>query len=138
MTRNPNLVKSHHNYTVGEIANLLGIHKNTVRQWIKKGLPILDDHQHPMLVLGHILKKFLKERKEKNKRPCKPGELYCFRCRIPKPPAGGMADYEPVTEKFGNLKAICPDCDCLMNKRISLSQIRELCKNLDISFPRAQ
>ena len=39
--RHPNhrQVKIHHNYTVEEIASLFGIHKNTVREWIKAGLP---------------------------------------------------------------------------------------------------
>ena len=32
---NPNRAKIHRNYTVGEVASLLNIHKNTVRAWIK-------------------------------------------------------------------------------------------------------
>ena len=35
---NPRLVKIHRNYTVEEIATLFGIHKNTVRDWVKAGL----------------------------------------------------------------------------------------------------
>ncbi|MEO7863683.1 MAG: helix-turn-helix domain-containing protein, partial [Nitrospirales bacterium] len=36
---NPRLVKIHRNYTVEEIANLFGIRRNTVREWVKRGLP---------------------------------------------------------------------------------------------------
>jgi hypothetical protein len=32
---NPRLAKIHRNYTVEEVANVFGVHRNTVRQWIK-------------------------------------------------------------------------------------------------------
>ena len=85
--RHPNhrLVKIHRSYTVEEIAILFSIHKNTVRQWIKGGLVTIDD-KRPMLILGHVLVDFLKARRTKNKQKCKPGELYCVRCRSPKKP----------------------------------------------------
>jgi hypothetical protein len=136
--RNPNhrLVKIHRSYTVEEIAKLFGIHKNTVRHWVKEGLTTIDN-KRPMLILGHDLSAFLQARRAKNKRPCKPGELYCVRCRTPKRPAGDMAEYSPITEKFGNLTAICPDCYAIMNRRVSLAKIGEFTEKLDISFPEA-
>jgi len=48
-----------------------------------------------------------------------------------------MADYVPVTEKFGNLTAICPECDSLMNRRISVAKIGEFHGKVEISFPEA-
>jgi len=39
------------NYTVEEIAKLFGVHRNTVRQWVKQGLPT-SDRKRPMLILG--------------------------------------------------------------------------------------
>ncbi|OQX19913.1 MAG: hypothetical protein BWK76_03215 [Desulfobulbaceae bacterium A2] len=136
--RHPNhrLVKIHRNYTVEEIAELFGIHKHTVRSWIKGGLAITDD-KRPMLILGHDLVAFLKSRRSKNKRPCKPGELYCVRCRTARTPAADMAEYIPVTEKFGNLIAICPDCGVIMNRRVSLAKIDQICGEMEISFPQA-
>ena len=49
--RHPNHrhVKIHRSYTVEEIAGLFGIHKNTVRRWVKAGLPTSDD-KRPMLI----------------------------------------------------------------------------------------
>jgi hypothetical protein len=78
---------------------------------------------------------FLQARRAKNKQPCKPGELYCVRCRSPKSPAGDMAEYSPITEKFGNLIAICPDCDAFMNRHVSLAKIGQDRGKIDISFP---
>lgn len=132
---NHRLVKIHRSYTVEEAARLLDKHKNTVRKWVKEGLATIDD-KRPMLILGHDLVEFIKKRRAKNKQSCKSGQLYCVRCRIPKFPAGNMADYVPVTEKFGNLIAICPDCDSIMNQRVSLARIWEVCANLDVTFPK--
>jgi len=132
---NPRLVNIHRSYTVEEVARLLGKHKNTVRNWVKDGLATIDD-KRPMLILGPDLVEFIKKRRAKNKQSCKPGELYCVRCRLPRFPAGDMAEYSPVTEKFGNLIAICPDCDSIMNQRVSLARIEEFCGKMDITFPK--
>jgi hypothetical protein len=135
--RHPNhrLVKIHRSYTVEEVANLFSMHKNTVRNWVKDGLATIDD-KRPMLILGHDLSVFLQARRVKNKQACKPGEIYCVGCRAPKFPAGDMAEYSPVTEKFGNLIAICPDCNSIMNQRVSLARIEEVRGNMDITFPK--
>ena len=59
-TRHPNyrLAKIHRNYTVEEVARLFGVHRNTVREWIKRGLPTSDD-KRPKLILGRDLIAFL-------------------------------------------------------------------------------
>lgn len=136
--RHPNyrLVKIHLNYTVEEIANLFGSHKNTVRAWIKTGLPTIDD-KRPVLILGRELAAFLKSRRAKKKQKCQPGEMYCLRCRAPKIPDGNMVDYEVVTEKIGNLVAICPDCYLTMNRRVSFAKLDQVIGKMDITFSQA-
>lgn len=136
--RHPNhrLVKIHRSYTAEEIANLFGIHKNTVRGWAKAGLPTSDDRR-PMLILGHDLAPFLQARRVKNKQTCQPGEIYCVRCRAPKSPALDMADYKPVTETIGNLVAICPDCNSIMNRRVSMAKLGQVRGKMDITMPQA-
>ena len=67
--RRPNhrLVKIHRTYTVEEIVDLFGVHKNTVRHWVKDGLTTTDD-KRPMLILGHVLVAFLKAPASKTNR----------------------------------------------------------------------
>lgn len=138
-TRHPNYrrVKIHRSYSVTEIADLFGLHKNTVRRWIKEGLSTIDN-QRPMLILGRELAAFLKARRVKKKKRCKPGQLYCVRCRSPKYPAGNMADYSPVDEKAGRLTAICPVCDTLIHQYVSSAKIGKICEKIEVTFPKAQ
>jgi predicted transcriptional regulator len=129
-------VKIHRSYTVEEIARLYGIHKNTVRAWVKAGLPICDD-KRPMLILGSALAAYLQARRTKNKRPCKSGEFYCVRCRLPRVPAGGMVDYTPESATNGRLEAICPVCDCIMNRWISLAKWEQTCARIEATITEA-
>ena len=133
---NPRLAKIHRNYTVEEVAALFGTHRNTVRQWVKQGLPTTDDRR-PMLILGADLVAFLQARRAKNKRNCQPGEMYCVRCRVPRAPGGDMADYLPDTATLGNLIGICSVCDAMMYRRTSLARIEQVRGKLVITLPQA-
>jgi len=134
---NYRLVKIHRSYTVEEAARLFGSHKNTVRAWVKAGLPICDS-KRPTLILGRELASYLQARRAKNKRPCKPGEIYCVRCRAPKRPAGDMAEYQPTTTTLGNLIGICPDCEGMIYRRASRAKLPEIRANLAITFSEAE
>lgn len=133
---NPRLAKIHRNYSVEEVAELCGVHRNTVRQWVKHGLPINDDRR-PMLILGRQLVAFLLARRAKNKQTCKPGELYCLRCRAPRAAAGEMADYQPITATGGNLVAMCSCCEGIMYRRVGLAKIEQIRGHLDIAMRQA-
>lgn len=117
-----------------EIADLYGVFKGTVRNWIKAGLAVLND-KRPMLILGRDLVAFHQAKNSKNKLKCKPGEMYCVKCHAPKVPDGNMVDYEAVTEKIGNLVAICPTCYSTMNRRVSIAKLDQVLGKMDITLP---
>lgn len=119
---NPYLVKLHRSYGVGEIADRLGVHKNTVRQWQRAGLKPIDDGR-PVLFQGAAVRAFLLERNAGRKRPCPPGTLFCFRCREPRAPWGGLVDYVALTAEGGNLRALCGTCETLMHRRVRRADI---------------
>ena len=132
---NPRLVKIHRNYTVEEIARLFGLHKNTVRNWLRQGLLTIDQHR-PALILGEILINFLNERRRKTKHRCQPGQIYCVKCRVPREPAGEIAEYLSMTPTSGNLRGICPVCEILIHRRVNLYKLDEIKGRLEITFPQ--
>ena len=133
---NPRLAKIHRNYTVDEVARLYDVHRNTVRLWIKQGLPTTDNRR-PMLILGHDLRAFLEARRSKNRRACKPGEMYCLRCREPRAPAGAVADFERITETLGNLVAICSHCGAVMNRRVNIAKLADVSGEVAVTMTLA-
>tara|TARA_R110002072_G_C7966658_1_gene534362 strand:- start:2560 stop:3036 length:477 start_codon:yes stop_codon:yes gene_type:complete len=133
---NPNLAKIHRNYTVEDVSELFGVHKGTVRIWIKSGLPVCDE-QRPMLILGYELRDYLQSKRQVRKRKCRLFEIYCLRCRVPKRPAGNMVDFEPQSEVSGRLIGLCPDCDGLINRYTSLAGLGQIREHLEVRIPKA-
>jgi excisionase family DNA binding protein len=133
---NPRLAKIHRSYTVEEIAKLYGVHRNTVRSWIQRGLPTIDQRR-PVLVLGSHLSEYLQARRTVNKRPCEPGEMYCLRCREPRAPADGAVRYRPLTPTQGNLVGRCGCCGAGLNRRVSLAKLPQVLGGLSLVSPTA-
>jgi hypothetical protein len=133
---NYRLVKIHRNYSIEEVARLLKIHKNTVRAWIKDGLPTCDNTR-PFLILGRDLSENLQAKRKKNKRPCKSGEIYCVRCRTPQRPAAGVVEYQPANGTLGSLVGICPHCESMIYRRVNLAKLEQIRGDLDIVLPKA-
>ena len=133
----PHRVKTHRSHTVEELAAVLGVHKNTVRRWIKDGLPTVDASR-PTLLRGEDAIAFLKARRESTKRPCGPDRFYCFRCRTPQVPAGRMADLEVMSPSRGRLIGICPACSTLLYRWTNPARISAVAPNLDVSFRQVE
>lgn len=138
MPKAPNyqLAKIHRNYTVEEIARLFNVHRNTVRQWIKRGLPVLDGR--PALILGRELRTFLRTRRERAKRGCESGELYCMRCREPRTPAGNMVEYQPLAANRGRLVALCPSCGSVMYRAVNPKRFPPILASMLVTVPESQ
>jgi hypothetical protein len=128
---NPRRAKLHRSYDVGELADRLGVHKNTVRHWINDGLPLVDGTR-PVLILGSEFQAWWGTRRKAAKRPCQPGQMYCFKCREPKAPALGMVDYVATNAATGNLKALCETCGTAMHRRTRLADIAARMPALDV------
>lgn len=130
-------IKIHRPYTIEEAARACGAHRNTVRNWIKRGLAVCDG-KRPILILGRVLFEYLRDRRSSAKRPCGPGYLYCVRCRAPRPPAEGMLEYQSISETGGNLVAICADCETLMYRRVRLVDVDRVRGDFAVTAPNAQ
>lgn len=133
---NPQRVKLHRSYSVLELSACLGVHKNTVRDWQRKGLEPIDTSR-PVLFQGETVRAFLTMRKASRKRPCAPGTLYCFGCRQPRPPALGMLDYLSATPVSGNLRAMCEACGGMMHRRIRRADLATKMPGLAVQLTQA-
>ncbi len=134
---NPNKCKIHRSYSVEEVAELYGVNKPTVRSWINQGLPVCDD-KRPTLILGSDLRPFLQQQKHKNKRKCKPFELYCLQCREPRLPVQNSVGFIEETSTKGRVFACCSVCNSTMNKYIKLADIKSIQRDLAVILPLQQ
>lgn len=133
----PRRVKIHRLYSVEEVSALLGVHKNTVRRWIKSGLKPID-HLRPTMLRGPDVLAFLQDRKAAGKRPCGAGEIYCFKCRTPRSPDGGFVDLEVVSPTSGRLVGLCPNCGTLLFRQVNPAKINAFRGKLEITIRPAQ
>lgn len=129
---NPNRVKTHFSYTTRELADTLGVHKNTIRNWTRGGLPVLA--KRPALYHGGAVRTFLAASNASRKRPCPPGMFYCFRCRDHRQPALAMVDFVERLGRAGNLSGLCEVCGATMNRRARRETLATVMPGLDVQI----
>ncbi len=124
-----NLIKLSCTYDPAEIAKLFGIHRNTVRHWLKEGLVPIDDWR-PIVVSGAALRAFIAGRQQARKQKCALGEFFCFRCRAPRKPWGGMADFSILNDKIAKAIAFCSVCETPMHRTIRRADLSKFVAQL--------
>ncbi|MEM6933342.1 MAG: helix-turn-helix domain-containing protein [Pseudomonadota bacterium] len=118
-------LKGHRTYTFEQAARLLGVHRNTVRNWVKtEGLPALTE-ERPFLIRGVDLREFLRARQTRRKRSLGPREMYCFGCKRPRVPDPALVEDVSDPSGPGMLRGLCSECTCLMHRRIARDQISD-------------
>ena len=117
------VVKTHRSYKVDEAARLLGVSKGTIRRWIKKGLPAMQERK-PALIKGAELIDFLKSQ-SKPKQKCALDECFCFSCRSPQKFAFGEAEIDFSNSSNPNPRGLCAVCSNWIFKRISKYKLSE-------------
>ena len=130
---NPRLAKGGRCYDVVETARLYKVHPHTVRAWRKVGLKPIDDRR-PLLFRGSVLNAFHANRRAAVECPCPPGQIYCVKCREPRPPLSGTGEYRAAERGAGMLKARCSACGTRMNRRARADQIAALFPDQVVRF----
>jgi hypothetical protein len=132
---NPNKAKINRNYTYEELAEVYGVHKNTIAQWVIKGLPCLKE-MRPFLIMGADVRDYLHARRVSNKQKCKSNELFCMRCKAPTQPAENFVEYLPISSTKGRLLGLCSRCECLINKFVSFGGLAFYFEIFDLAIPK--
>jgi len=98
---NTRLIRQRHSYDLEEIANLLNKDKRTCFRWIDEGLKVIDADSKPLLVMGFQLKRFLEEKRNKNKVSLKEKEYFCLRCKKAVEAKLGSEQSNPTGKNIG-------------------------------------
>lgn len=115
-TYNYNLIKSRRTYTFEELSAVLRIHIRTIQSWRKEGLNVLDEATRPFWILGEEIIRFLKDKRQKRKRPLNPGQFYCTTCRKPQYSLPDKFSIITTNKRLGKtayqilIKGICEVC----------------------------
>lgn len=112
-------IKSKFCYQFNELSEVLEVTSQTIQNWHKSGMEVLDDTSRPFLVMGFMVKKFLLERKKKRKIELNKGEFLCPRCMCSRKSKPDRITVEKTGRKLGNIeqifiKGVCAVCGCNM------------------------
>jgi hypothetical protein len=132
---NPNKAKINRNYTFEELAGVYSVHKNTIAQWVKKGLPCLKD-MRPFLIMGADVRDYLQAQRVGKKQKCKSNELFCMRCKKPTKPAENFVEYLPLSTTKGRLTGFCSRCECVVNKFVGVVSLTMYSTIFDLTKPK--
>ena len=132
-----NRIKVHRIYTVWEISDTLGSHRQTVTRWIKlNGLPA-DTSQKPWLIDGRDLKTFLGARQRKGCCKLALHHCYCLGCKTAREPDGKITDYVHQTPDSGRLTGLCPACGALMHKVVRRADLETIRAKIEVTVQQA-
>lgn len=129
---NPMAVKQVLTYTVEEAAKALNVTPATVRNYIRRGLPIMAK-QRPAIMSGAEIRNFLRQERKAKKSPLANDELRCRTCQTGRKPFGMLVDLEPISENTAILKGLCEECGTPTSRFIATSQITDFALTFDIA-----
>lgn len=116
------LIKARHTYSVAQLAETIRIHPRTVQSWIKQDLPIAGKDGNSYLMSGEDIRRFLIDKRQKQKHPLEAGEFYCAKCQQPRKSLPNRLEVIITDKKLGKaskqafIKGICELC----NTRLTL------------------
>lgn len=129
----PQRIKGYRTYTVNEAAELMGVCVVTIRNWIKKGMRVLDKHG-PTLIRGEDMRTYLRDRQAKARFKLAPDELLCMTCKAGRKPAGMMVDYTPYAGKTGRISGLCDTCGGSCNRMVDVAKLPALRQTFDVAI----
>jgi|TARA_R100000005_G_scaffold96726_1_gene86829 excisionase family DNA binding protein len=112
-------IRKNYTYTVYEIAKLYNISPDTVFRWIsREGLRRIPGTKK-YFVHSSDLRRFLEQKNARNKQPCGEGEIYCCKCRKPRPPKNDSLKACRMPNKTIRISARCEVCNTRLNTFVS-------------------
>lgn len=104
-----NRIRPSHVYSVKRLAETLERREETVRRWIKDGMPTIG-FECPYMIDGQEAKHWLNQKWRQRKKPCALDQLYCLPCHSRKHPAQDSVAIIETPDGGLRLEAKCPAC----------------------------
>ncbi len=122
---NSNLIISNRSYSTEKIKKLIGIHEQTIRDWVKnEKLQVVS--KKPISIYGAVLKEFIKNRNESHKKTLEFNQMKCFKCKAISIPQDNQISI--YYNKNGSIRAtgICQNCHNKFSKLFKKNSIEQL------------
>lgn len=110
-------------YDICELYKKYKLHPQTIRQWIKNGLPTLKGR--PTLIYGNDLIKFLGNLNKTNKCKTEFQHIFCLKCKEGKDPYRKQVQLKQK-DSFIVVKAQCQSCKSIMYKSYKFDDLPKL------------
>ena len=122
------LIRRHRPYTIASLAKLYQVSPGTVRAWINKhGLECaLTSTERPQILDGKKTKAWMKQWQHSKKQKCRPDEMYCVRCKSPRPIVPDSFVILPSNTNKITAQGDCVECGLTLNSFNTRANIDEL------------
>lgn len=134
---NPNRIKINLSYTVMDISEVLGSNPKTIRNWIRVGLPVIDESR-PLLIQGADLKLYLKQKYKTYLHHCELNQMYCFGCKEAKEPNVESLHFIAKPAGMAQMTGCCRECGKRSNKYVSWRDVNQIWTDLGGKLPIAE
>lgn len=124
--------RKHFVYTVDDLTRLFRVHRNTVSNWVAEGLRTSDASQ-PHVFNGAEVKRFHDARRLTSKAKLRIGEFKCFGCKNRVFPEPSSVSVPPSENGFFGVWGTCPNCGCVVIKRVNETDCDKIQNCVDTS-----
>jgi hypothetical protein len=119
------LIESNRSYSTQKIKKLIGIHEQTIREWILiNNLECVS--KKPILIYGAVLKEFIKNRNESHKKTLNFNEFKCLKCKVISIPKNNQISL--YNNKNGSIRVTgtCQNCNNEFSKLFKKDSTEQL------------
>lgn len=116
-------LKKNYTYSAEQLYKAFGVHSRTLSTWHKVGLPLVKNR--PLMVFSEDLREFFRQKVRAKRTKLKLTEFYCMSCKGARQAHEGEVHIETLVSVL-QMKAICPDCGSIMNRRYSKKKYGEV------------
>ena len=115
----------HISYSADDLATHFGVHVQTIREWVRRGLQPIDEHT-PALFLGTYVMRFIDDMNSKRKTTTQFNEFYCMSCHAAHNPFNNTVVITTDNNGFIRATGICEQSGAHIHKTYKLCDMSKI------------